>query len=58
MEESPKTRRGRPEVDPLHRKKNRAISLTDAQYERLKELAGAKKLGVSAFIIAHHKLSN
>lgn len=49
---------GRPEVDPASRKKNRAVSLTDREYEKLKAQAAAEKLGVSAYIIKLAKLND
>ena len=48
---------GRPAVDDTHRKKARAFSLTDAEYQKLLKLASAQKLGVSQFLIKSHKLS-
>ena len=50
--ETPKKIMGRPAIDPATRKRNRAISLTDAQYAQLKELAHhAKTAGVSSYIV-------
>ena len=46
---------GRKRIDPAKRKRNRAISLTDAQYAQLKELAkAAGEPGVSAYIVSKH----
>jgi len=50
--ETPKKKMGRPAIDPTTRKKNRAVSLTDAQYAMLEHLAkDAKEPGVSAYIV-------
>lgn len=55
--ETKKSNAGRPPIDPTTKKKNRAVSLTDTEYERLKLLAKeAKTAGVSAFLVKHHKL--
>jgi hypothetical protein len=54
-----KPKMGRPEVDPAARKKNRAISLTDNEYERLKAKAKADKCAsVSAYIIKLAKIGD
>ena len=50
--ETPKNKAGRPSIDPATRKKNRAISLTDAEYAMLETFAkAAEQPGVSAFIV-------
>ena len=50
---------GRPEVDAAARKKNRAISLTDREYARLKVKAkAAGAASVSAYIISLAKLAD
>jgi hypothetical protein len=46
-----KTKQGRPKKDPAKHKRNRGISMTDAEYLKLKNLAEAAELGVSEFII-------
>ena len=53
--EEPKA--GRPKLDPALHKKNRAVSLTDKEYEKLKNLASEDRLGVSAYVIKKLKLS-
>lgn len=51
--EPPKKKMGRPVIDPTTRKKNRAVSLTDAQYSKLEQLAKeAGEPGVSAYIVS------
>lgn len=51
--ETPQKKMGRPSIDPTTRKKNRAISLTDAQYAQLeKDAKEAGEPGVSAYIVA------
>lgn len=56
MEEKPK-RQGRPPKDPARHKRNRGISMTDAEYQKLGELAAAENLGVSEYIITKLNLS-
>jgi len=48
---------GRPRLSPAIHKKNRAISLTDDEYGKLKSLANEAGLGVSAYVIKKLKLS-
>lgn len=49
---------GRPPMDPAKRKKNRAISLTDAEYNKLNQLAvEAGECGPSAYLVKNLKLS-
>lgn len=52
-------RMGRPPVDERARKKNRAISLTDAEYEELQRQAFAHMppIGVSAYVIKMLRLN-
>ena len=51
--ETPKKKAGRPPIDPASLKKNRAVSLTDAQYAKLEQLAKeASEPGVSAYIVS------
>jgi len=50
MEEKPK-RTGRPTKDRARLKKGRTLSFTDAEYEKLVELAGAAGVGVSEYVI-------
>ena len=56
MSETP-PKPGRPTVDDSHRKRNRAISLSDVQYQQLQADAAAQKLNVSAYVIKKLKLS-
>lgn len=42
---------GRPTKDPERLKRPRTLSFTDAEYEKLGELAKAAKLGRSEYII-------
>lgn len=49
MTDSPKM--GRPRKDPARHKRNRGISLTDAEYAELTRLATEANLGVSEYII-------
>lgn len=51
-----KTILGRPKTDEATHKRNRAISLTDTEYEKLRKQAAAAKMGVSAYIIYRLKL--
>lgn len=51
------TKAGRPKLPSETHKRNRAISLTDQEYERLKQLASESNLGVSAYVIKKLKLS-
>jgi hypothetical protein len=55
MEDKPKM--GRPKKATGTLKKNRAISLTDAEYKKLQALAAEQNQGVSEFIVSHHKLA-
>jgi len=48
---------GRPRLDPDTHKKNRALSLTNSEYNKLKALAKAEGLGVSAYVIKKLKLA-
>lgn len=48
--------KGRPKIDKAAQKKNRAISLTDGEYLKLKEHAKQIGLGVSAYVIYKLKL--
>ncbi len=52
-----KIKAGRPKINTSNHKKNRAISLTDKEYEELKRQASLANLGVSAFILKTFKLS-
>ncbi len=51
MNDAPKPALGRPTKDPERLKKSRTLSFTDAEYEKLGELAKAAKLGRSEYII-------
>jgi hypothetical protein len=58
MEEPTKRGKGRPAVAEANKKRNRAISLTDAEYERLVQLAHeAGEPGPSSFLVKKLKLS-
>lgn len=46
-----KPKMGRPTKDPARHKRNRGISLTDAEYAKLGKLAAAENQGVSEYII-------
>ncbi len=48
---------GRPEVPVPLRKKNRAVSLTNAEYATLAQLAEAAGLGVSRYLVKSLNLS-
>ena len=50
MEEQPK-KQGRPKKDPAKHKRNRTLSLTDAEYAKLRSLATAAGKEVSEFVI-------
>ena len=50
MEEQPK-KQGRPVKDPARHKRNRGISMTDAEYQKLGSLAKSENLGISEYII-------
>lgn len=51
------TKLGRPKINKSKHKRSRAISLTDNEYQKLKELALVADVGVSAYIIKLLKLS-
>ena len=42
---------GRPKKDPARHKRNRGISMTDAEYSKLSSLAAGENRGVSEYII-------
>jgi hypothetical protein len=48
--------KGAPKKDASKLKKNRGISMTDAEYTELQRLAAAEKMGVSEYIIDKLKL--
>ncbi|WP_148103387.1 hypothetical protein [Hymenobacter rigui] len=50
MEEQPR-KQGRPRKDPSRQKKNRTISLTDAEWKEMGEKAAAANRGISEYII-------
>ena len=50
MEEEPK-RQGRPLKDPARHKRGRSISMTNAEYARLGELAAAANRGISEYVV-------
>jgi hypothetical protein len=51
MTDTPKYGAGRPTKDPERLKRSRTLSFTDAEYEKLGELANAARLGRSEYII-------
>lgn len=51
MEDKPKAVIGRPTKDPERIKRGHSLSFTDAEYERLGELARAAKLGRSEYVV-------
>jgi hypothetical protein len=51
MESTTKQAVGRPSKAPERLKKSRTLSFTDAEYEKLGELATAARLGRSEYII-------
>ncbi|MGI4871497.1 MAG: hypothetical protein ACRYFX_10000 [Janthinobacterium lividum] len=51
MEDTPKQAVGRPAKAPERLKRSRTLSFTDAEYERLGQLAAAARLGRSEYII-------
>jgi hypothetical protein len=54
---TPPKRTGRPPLaEGAPRKRNRGISLTDGEYDKLLKLAEAQKLGVSQFLVRSHNL--
>ena len=55
--ETTQRKAGRPEVPAERKKKNRAISLTDAEYGELLRQAEAGNLGPSAHLIKVMRLS-
>jgi hypothetical protein len=46
-----KPKMGRPKKDPARHKRNRGISMTDAEYAKLSNLAAGENRGVSEYII-------
>jgi hypothetical protein len=50
MKEQPK-KQGRPRKDPSRHKKNRTVSLTDAEWKELGDIAATANRGISEFII-------
>lgn len=58
MEQPVKRGKGRPPVAEPNKKRNRAISLTDAEYERLVQLSvEAGEPGPSSYLVKKLKLS-
>ncbi|WP_161806947.1 hypothetical protein [Hymenobacter sp. AT01-02] len=55
--EHPPRKQGRPTKDPARHKRNRGISMTDAEYAKLIELATAENKGISEYIITKLGLS-
>ena len=55
--ETTQRKAGRPEVPAERKKKNRAISLTDAEYYQLIRLADEMQCGPSAYLIKKLRLS-
>ena len=51
MKDTPKPTVGRPTKDPERIKRGHSLSFTDAEYEKLGELARAAKLGRSEYVI-------
>lgn len=51
MKDAPKQGVGRPTKAPERIKRGRSLSFTDAEYEKLSELAAAARLGRSEYII-------
>jgi hypothetical protein len=51
MQETTKQAVGRPSKAPERLKKSRTLSFTDAEYEKLGQLAAAARLGRSEYII-------
>ncbi|MGI4871660.1 MAG: hypothetical protein ACRYFX_10830 [Janthinobacterium lividum] len=51
MEALDKPKMGRPTKDAERHKRSRTLSFTDAEYERLGQLAAAARLGRSEYII-------
>lgn len=51
METIDKPKMGRPTKNPERHKRSRTLSFTDAEYEKLGELATAARLGRSEYII-------
>lgn len=55
--ETTQVKAGRPVVPAERKKKNRALSLTDAEYATLQGKAALAGLGVSAYVVKSLKLS-
>lgn len=51
MSEAERRAQGRPKKDPAKHKKNRGISMTDAEYAKLGKLAEAANMGISEYVI-------
>jgi hypothetical protein len=51
MKDAPKPTAGRPTKDPERIKRGHSLSFTDAEYQKLGDLAKAAKLGRSEYII-------
>lgn len=51
MEALEKPKMGRPTKNPERHKRSRTLSFTDAEYEKLGQLATAARLGRSEYII-------
>jgi len=51
MKDKPKAAIGRPTKDPERIKRGHSLSFTDAEYEKLGELARAAKLGRSEYVV-------